>query len=389
MQLNQKDQDLLLAAEYGNLLLQQHASMSEELGKCRSELATLRQSAEVLQKQNKSMRKNIKMLETMRKESEMANAAIIVAKDGTDQKLVSEQLHRRNSLDELESLQNRLDTSIHTEKVVVQENRKLQKLMKTLEQQKHAAEKKAKDLEIAHEQDLQQTQRKLARTNNALDKMRRMHKEAEKENSAKAEQLEHSEQFEKELENEFEMELDMMRKENDKLKLELKMYQNKVKHDHVISPRRTIASTTWDSPSVFDEVTSRSHLFDEMNQIHKTSSDVMYEFFNLSVSSVKLKFGVMDAVQGLDAEQLYHKVTQERVPYYQWHDWLVDIVDAWCTVTQFSAPNNITILEDQKEVYREAGRSCTKSKNTAKSKAERAGDGDGSKRKLFGNIHNR
>jgi hypothetical protein len=49
--------------------------------------------------------------------------------------------------------------------------------MKTLEQQKYAAEKKAKDLEIAHEQDLQQTQRKLARTNNALDKMRRMHKE--------------------------------------------------------------------------------------------------------------------------------------------------------------------------------------------------------------------
>ena len=57
LQLNQKDQDLLLAAEYGNLLLQQHASMSEELGKCKSELATLRQSAEVLQKQNKSMRK--------------------------------------------------------------------------------------------------------------------------------------------------------------------------------------------------------------------------------------------------------------------------------------------------------------------------------------------
>jgi hypothetical protein len=219
-------------------------------------------------------------------------------------------------------------------------------------------------------------QQKLAKTNSSLEKTKQLCKEAEKENNAKAIELEHSEQFEKELENEFEMELDAMRAENDKLKLELKMSQQK----HLASPKKHIASTTWDSPSVFEEVTSRSHLFEEMSQIHKSSSDVMYEYFNLSVLSVKLKFRVMDTVVGLEPDLLYKKATQENIPYYQWHEWLVDVVEAWCKITQFSAPLNITITASP-TAYKLGGKDGSK----VNRKSGLSGSGSSSsQRKLFG-----
>jgi septal ring factor EnvC (AmiA/AmiB activator) len=123
-QLDQKDQDLLLAAEYGNLLLQQHASMAEELGRCKAELTALKQSFDVTHRQNKTLRKNIQRMENIRKESDRATEAITVEKDGANQKLASEQLQRRNSLDQLESLQNRLDTSILAQEAMASENRK-------------------------------------------------------------------------------------------------------------------------------------------------------------------------------------------------------------------------------------------------------------------------
>ena len=62
-----------------------------------------------------------------------------------------------------------------------------------------------------------------------------------------------------------------------------------------------------------------------------------YEYFNLSVSSVKINFGVLDAVAGLDTEQLYNRALQEKVPYYKWHEWLLDIVKAWCDITKFKS----------------------------------------------------
>ena len=135
------------------------------------------------------------MLEAMRKETEKANAAIIVEKDGTDQMLVHEKLHRRNNVDELESMQNRLEMSIQSKEAIQQENRKLQRVstlhyehcdinmmplaqvVKTLEEQKRAALQAAKDLESSHEKNLQQMQKKLARTNKALDNMRKVCRE--------------------------------------------------------------------------------------------------------------------------------------------------------------------------------------------------------------------
>ena len=69
------------------------------------------------------------MLEAIHKKTEMANEAIIVQKDGADQLLASEQLHRQSSLDELDTLQKQLKQSWDAQQTLEQENKRQQKVL--------------------------------------------------------------------------------------------------------------------------------------------------------------------------------------------------------------------------------------------------------------------
>jgi len=73
-------------------------------------------------------------------------------------------------LDQLESLQNRLDTSILAQEAMASENRKQRQFIEDLREQSKKAEQRKRDLEIAHEKILQQLQQKLAKTNSSLEK---------------------------------------------------------------------------------------------------------------------------------------------------------------------------------------------------------------------------